>query len=396
MTIRTLAAAITSLAVISGCSSTTPLRTEASPTNVNRAIQPATAVKLKPAEDLPLIAELPKKFGEREVSFTGFVDDNNLFGTMGLPEPEHQTIPGPIESRTYPFIYDLRTEEFTVLDESCRRVTPFVADIAATADSIVWLEGHDLAFEIGDFEIRAFDRKTGTVTKLGRLTDTSGKVIYGDDLLIHEGNAYFSTRTLDRKKGRRPAIHAVPVDGSQAIKVLVHDAEGIQLDGGSLTYEQNNVQQALDLGTGETTPVPANRFATDPGFCGAGTTRASEYWCVGRHIENTNKTDVDDPVLTFKEASGRTTTIATPSDGEDQNYPVPQDIRDFGGWIGITVSGGDWPAPQFLIDLKTGTARIMPKDTMLTETSPGNTLALFANVTPKGDAPQRVVKLPPA
>lgn len=389
--------AIAALAVISGCGTSTTLSGETGPKDAVRTIDPAAATELKVGDDLPVVATLPTKFGKREVNFDGFADDNTLFGSMGLPEPEHDTIPGPIESRSYPFLYDLETEKFTVLDESSRRVTPFVADIAATADSIVWVEGHGLNIGVDDFEIRAFDRSTGTVTKLGRFTDSSHSVVYGDDLLIHDGNAYFSTRALNGKKRKRPAIYSVPTDGSQPIKVLVPDAEGIQLDGQSLVFEQEDGQQAIDLTTAEITPTAANKFAADPGFCGAGTTKTAEYWCIGVPVVvEDDDTRFADPVLTFKEPSGRTTTIATPTGGDDEDYPTPSRLQEYGDWIGFTVSSGNWPAPQFLINLDSGTARIMPQDTMLDEASPTNTLALVYKVTSTGDAPVRVVKLPKA
>lgn len=388
---------IAALAVISACGTSTTLSAKTSPQNTVRTIDLAAATELKVGDDLPVIATLPTNRGKREVYFDGFADDNTLFGKMGLPEPVHDTIPGAVESRTYPFLYDLNTEKFTVLDESSRSEVPYVADIATTADTVVWTEGHGVSTETGDFEIRSFDRRTGSVTKLGRSTDTSGQVAYNRDLVVHDGTAYFSTHAFNRKKGKRPAIHSVPVDGSRALKMLVPDAEGIKLDGQSLTFEKEGSQQAIDLTTGAVTPVPANRFADDPGFCGAGTTTTTEYWCIGVPVVIEDDDPLfADPVLTFKEPSGRTTTIATSTGGDDENYPTPSRLQEYGDWIGFTVSGGDWPAPQFLIDLDNRTARIMPQDIMLDETSPAHTLALVYKVTSTGGTPVRVVKLPKA
>lgn len=268
MKIRVMTA-IAALAIISACGTSTTLSPQTSPKHAVRTIDLAAATELKVGHDLPVVATLPTKLGEREAHFTGFADDNTLFGSMGLPEPTHDTIPGATESRTYPFLYDLKSEKFTVLDESSRSVVPYVEDIATSGDTVVWVEGHGVAMGTSDFELRAFDRSSGTVTKLGRFNDTSDSVVYGNDLLIHDDNAYFSTRAIGRKKGQRPAIHSVPVDGSRAIKVLVPDAGNIDLDGQSLTFDQKDGQQAIDLTTGAITPVPANRFADDPGFCGA-------------------------------------------------------------------------------------------------------------------------------
>lgn len=393
---RVAIATMASLALVGGCSSSDEPRSARPTKSAVRTIDLTTATPLKLGDDLPVMAELPSKQGAREVLFDGFADDNTLFGVMGLPEPKHDVIPGAIKSRSYPFLYDLPTKKFSVLDESSRQAPPFVADMAATPDAVVWLEGTGVAVDVGEFEIRSFDRGTGNVTALGRFGESDGQVAYGNDLVIHDDIAYFSTR-VTRKTDERPAVYAVPVDGSHELKVLVPDAEAIQLEGDSLSYDRGDVRQRLDLSTGNTAVAPASRFAADPGFCGAGATRNAEYWCVGRHVDNLDDIDdphVADPVLTFNDASGRMTTVATPAGAVDENFPVPADIQDYGDWIGVTVSSGDWPAPQFLIDLGGSAARIMPTDTVLTEVSPEGAAALFSEVTADGDAPQRVVRLP--
>lgn len=393
MDLRVLTTAMATLAVIGGCSSASAPSADASKKSVV-SIKAANASELKIGKDLPVIAELPTTFGERDVFFDGFADNRTLYGSMSLPEPPSDRIPGHIESRSYPFLYDLDTKKITLLDKSSRSVPPYVANTVASAETVVWVEGHGAGFGSSDVEIRSYDRRTRAVTKLGRFTDKSDQSVYGDDLVVHEGFAYFSTRALPSNKGKKSAIHAVPLDGSQPLKVVVPGAEQITLNGNSLTYAQQDTQKSLDLTTKEVAVVPAHRLAADAGFCGSGETKATEYWCVGEPAVYEGENLVANPVLTFKQSTDRTTTFTSEGAGADQNYPTPEDVGDYGSWIAVTVSGGDWPAPQYLLDLDRGAARVMATDTMLTGTLPGSNLAIVTEVAQEGRTPQRVVELP--
>lgn len=376
---------------MAGCSSGSEAP-DAAQTSV-REIDPATATPLELRDDLRVLAKLPTQFGKRNVYFTGFADRATLFGSMSLPEPPSRSIPSAVKSRSYPFLYDLTSRKFTILDESARQFVPYVADSAASAASVVWVEGHGISTETSDFDIRSFDRTTHKATKIGRFRDNSNQATFANDLVVHDGIAYFSTHVFSRSKGQRPAIYSVPVDGSDKLDILVPDAGEIELEGDSLTFAQGNVHKALNLQTDAVTTIPPNSHAAEPGFCGSGKTSGAKYWCAGKPYIADDQTNIIDPLLTFEDARGNTTKFVTIT-GDDEQYPVPMDVEEYGDWVTVRVSGGDWPSPQYLIDLGSGAARVMPTDTMLTETLPGSNLALVSEVTHKGGKPQLLVELP--
>ncbi len=102
-----------------------------------------------------------------------------------------------------------------------------------------------------------------------------------------------------------------------------------------------------------------------------------------------------DPILTFEEPSGRVSVLEKLRGGDAANFPMPEDPRQVGDWIGITVSDGGWPAPQYLVDLESGSVRRMQKNTMLTALSPDGGRAIVNQVVNDERAPQRVVEIPP-
>lgn len=282
------------------------------------SLDPRAADRLEIGRDLEVVAELPTSVGQEEVSFRGFSDDGLLVGAMSRPAPPSQSIPGPPSPyQSRPFLYDPETRDFTILDDSARAEPTGVDDIVATEDHAVWVESPD-PLEAHDFTVRSYDRATKRVTDLASFTNPGGQIGYGRDLAVHDGVAYFSRHVYFGSKDR-PAVYAVPVDGTGDVTTLVPGAEQVSLAGGVLSYTDGTTSMQRDLTTGTTRPAPTSPSAQDPGFCGAVVTEAFETDCLG-HLALDPLADEDeiaDPVLTV--TSGGATVVTDGFPGESDN-----------------------------------------------------------------------------
>lgn len=392
MRMRGVALGLLVALTIAGCSSDPDENPRPKTENAVRSIDVRKAVPLKVGTDLKVLAELPRRHGKRDVYYTGFTDDGKILGSMAEPEPPSNKIPSPTTTQGYPFIYDLDTEKFTILDEADRPEVSGAGELVSSGDTIAWMEGQGNAIDTSEFTVRSFDRTTGAVRDLAMFDDPEGQIVYGNDLIVRKGVAYFSTPDYSSRKTGTPAVYSVPVDGSEPAKVLA-EGMGIELQGDTLTYSDGETRYARDLATGATSKAWTSPHAHEPGFCRATRTETFEAWCIGTPIGDPGPDQsIDLPVLTIKGQSGRTAVLkGFPS---DDNFPLPQDIEAYGPWISMVVSGGDWPAPQFLFDLESGTLRQLPTDHMLRPVSPDGTRAILNEVTSEGRAPQRVVEIP--
>lgn len=383
-----------SIAVVSaGCSSGSGPDRESRSEDVVRSIDARKAEVLEVGTDLKLVAELPNRRGKRHVYYSGFTEDGKVLGSMAEPEPPSESIPGPpVEKQTYPFIYDLDTETFTILDEADRPEPTLTDGLMSFGDTIVWIEAHGHSMGPDGFTVRSYDRATGTARDLATFANPRRTGIYGYDLAVHEGIVYFNAPISTSAKKDTPAVFSVPMDGTEPAKPVT-EGMGVELHGDDLTYEDGATRYTRDLTTGSTSEAWTSSHADEQGFCDATRTETFETWCLGTPVDDPDLEDaVTDPALTIKERSGRTAVLQ--GFASDGNHPVPQDIESYGSWISFVVSGGDWPAPQYLVDIDSGALRKLPTDHMLGPVSSHGGRAILNEVVGKGGAPQRIVEIP--
>ena len=349
-----------------------------------QTIDPSEATVLKLGDTLDVVTELPKTFADEPVSFSGFTDDGMLLGVV-RPQPAD---PGSGElEQAFPVLYDLDAETFTILDDRVRPETTQIARASGDASTVVWAEVVGTMIDHSTFTIYAYDRASKKVTTLGDFDDPDGQIVYGNDLVMAGGTAYFSMPTYPGKAGQE-AVYSVPVDGSTPPEVLVAGAAMVTLSGDKLTYGVRDPKDqgayptlfTYDVTTGKTAREPVSEHLDEPGFCGAEFSEKWETWCVGQEYND----DSSEPaMLTIKETSGRTTEFE-PFPIDSYNVPAPHDLITLGPWTAITVTTDDGQDRKFLVDLDTKQMKVFPDNTSFTALSPDRSTALISSYAGKG------------
>jgi hypothetical protein len=391
MRMRELVVGVAVVICVAGCKSSPDDAPKATPKEVVTTIDPAKATTLKLGDDLEIVAKLPRKLGEQNAYFDGFTPDGKVLGSVSLPEKPSGEM-GSITSQSHPVIYDLESEEFTVLDDRERKEPTGVASVLGTKDFVVWMETHEANIGVSDIAIYSYDRHAKVVTELVR-TGPSEKVVYGGDLAVRGDTAYYSMPAWNEEDRADSAVYSVPVDGSSPAKVLVKGGATVSLVDGSLRYTLGKGKWfSRDLATGETRPAPVSSKADDPGFCGAEFTESFETLCMGKPT-NDETEGVIDPVLTVKESSGRTTVFA-PFPTDSLNYPVPHGVVPIGPWVGVTMTGDGGADREFLVDLESRAVKAFPKGTSFGALTEDRTLVLLSTPGTEKTWPQVVVRIP--
>lgn len=397
MRIRAWAVSSAFLLAIAGCGSTSTTQSEAPPEKAPQTIDPATATTLKFGDTLDVVADLPRTVGGDPVYFESFTPDGKLLGSA-TPQELHPA-QGPVTTQSRPILYDLDSKEFTVLDDGPRPQPTWVSNVRGTEKSVVWVEGSTTSIGVLDFAIYSYDRTSKKVTKIAEFSADDGETPFGDDLDVVGSTAYFSTLTGPVQNRTDAAVYSVPVDGSQPPSVLVTGGAAIEVNGNTLTYEDwstprdDALTKALfsrDLRTGETTPVPVDANASDPGFCGAEITESFETSCMS---DGTGDFDYPDAVLTIKESSGRTS-VFKPFPTDSFNGLEPHDVIALGPWTGITMTTDDGQDRKFLVDLETKEVKVFPDNTSFSALSPDQSMVLVSSYEGKGPGLQRIVRIP--
>jgi hypothetical protein len=359
-----------------------------------QTIDPSKATKLKLGDTLEVMTDLPKTFNGDQVLFWAFLEDDVVLGTA--TEVQDETAPGAASLMpSHPVMYDIDTRTFTLLDDRERPVPTQIVNMSGNETAIVWAELVGVSAGTSNFTFYSYDRRTQQVITLGEFNDPDGQIIYGDDLALAGGTAYFSTLAVPAKV-EQPAVYAVPIDGSKPPSVIAQGGRDVRISGDTLTYgmgERDHPTYFLyDLQTGEMTPAPVSDHAGDPGFCGAEFTDTFETWCVDFDID---KIDPDQGRLTIKEASGRTTEFA-PFDVGSLNGHIPHSVTALGSWTAITVTTDDGQDREFLVDLDTKEVKVFPDNTSFTALSPDHSTVLISSfsLTKKAPSTQRIVRIP--
>lgn len=383
------------------CGSDTTQASERSsePKDVTQTIDPAVATKLALGDTLQVVADLPKELDGDRVYFSSYASDRELVGSV-VPDDVDPAASGA-SAQSRPVLYDLDTQRLTVLDHGARSEPTWVADVVGNDDTVVWVEGADYNIAHSDYTIHALDRATGEVKVIGDVDDHAGKIAYGNDLDVRGRTAYFSTVTFPGREGKE-SVFAIPVDGSTPPEVLVAGGQRVRIDGDTLRYWVRNPRDqkeyprhyAYDLPTGRTTPVPVDEHADDDGFCGAEVTDDWRVWCTG-HIERPGpEGERDQPRLTIRETSGRTTAFK-PFPVGSLNSPIPHDVVDLGRWTGISVPTDDGQQREFLVDLDSREIRVFPDNTSFDRISPDRKTVLVSSFGEgKNGGRQRIVTIP--
>ena len=391
------------LVALSSCSLLTEEKSEPSEgaaKSTVRKIDPAEANRLELGQDLDVVATLPRTLGDDPVSFSTFLSDHELVGSV-TPRTSGSVERAPTQ-QSRPVIFDLTTKKLTAVDVGDRSEPTDVGDVSGNSNTLVWVEVADYNIAHSTFDIYAFDRETREVTRIGAFDDPSGKIAYGNDLVLAGRTAYFSTTAFQGAEGKE-SVFAVPVDGSVPPRVLAAGGQHVQISDDTLTYLVRDPddetaapqQRSYDLRTRQTTSVPASPHADDPGFCGAETTEAWEAWCTRQDASTSTSEDPTPGLLTIKERSGRTTAFAPfPVDGD--NVPVPHRLVTLGRWTGITMTTETGQDREFLVDLDTRETNVFPDNTSFGSLSPDRTSVLVSSYAGKGPGLQRIVRIPTA
>lgn len=363
-----------------------------------QTIDPAGATVLTLGTSLDVVADLPRTFGDARVLFSSYAGDGVLVGDVS-PEPRGDVGQArqPVLEQSFPVMYDLRTKEFTILDDRSRPETTQVADVSGDADTVVWAELVGMNVDTATFTLYAYDRRSGDVTTIGEFDDPDGQIVYGNDLTIAGDTAYFSTYAYSEKKGQG-AVYAVPVDGSAPPSVVAAGGSAVRVSDGTLTYQVRDPDDrdayprpfTYDLASRETAPVPVSSHVDDPGFCGAERTKQWKTWCVTRPVAGE---DFEPAFLTIEEATGRTTRFE-PFPIDALNTHAPHDIMTLGPWTAIALTTDSGQDREFLVDLDTKAVKVFPKNTSFTALSPDRSTALISSFAGKGPGPQRLVRIP--
>lgn len=386
------------IAATSGCGPESEPESAPEPVHRVQQIDPAKATVLTMGDTLEVVADLPRRFGDAEVLFSGFAGSDVLVGDVApLREDRPKIVGYPVVTQEQPVMYDLDAKTFTILDDRDRAEPTQVVDISGTETTVVWAELEGTAVDHSDFSFHAYDRRTKKVTEIGRFTDPVGLIVYGNDLAIVGDVAYFSTAAYPKKRGQE-AVYMVPVDGSKPPSVIAAGGVHLKISGDTLGYEVPNPHDkeaypsifTYDLLTGTTTPVPVSAHVDDAGFCGAELTATWETWCVGRVLSDE---DPQQARLTIRETSGRTTEFM-PFPVGSLNAPIPRDIMTLGSWTAITVTTDDGQDREFLVDLDTKDVKVFPDNTSFGALSPDRSTVLVSSFGGKGPGPQRLVKIP--
>jgi hypothetical protein len=350
-----------------------------------QTIDPSKATKLKLGDTLDVVADLPKTFNGDRVLFSAFVEDNVVAGSA-TPMLDEDALGAEPYAQSHPVMYDLDTKKFTILDDRDRPDPTQVVDVSGNETTVVWAELVGANVDTSNFTFYSYDRRTKQVTTIGEFNDPDGQIVYGNDLAIAGDTAYFSTPAYPAKRGQE-AVYAVSVDGSKPPSVIAEGGRDVRISGDTLTYGVGNPADekehpryfTYDLRTGTTTPLPVSAHAGDPGFCGAEFTEAWETWCVG-----------EPPVLTIKEASGRTTEF----DPFDVSPNAPHNVISLGPWTGITVTADGGQDREYLVNLDTKDVKVFPDNTSFTSLSPDRSMVLISSYAGKGPGPQRIARIP--
>jgi hypothetical protein len=367
------------------------------PTTV-QTIDPSDATVLTLGDGLDGVADLPRTFGDQPVFFSSYAGEGVLVGDVS-PEPQGDLGQArqPVLVHSFPVMYDLRTKEFTILDDRSRPEPTQVVDVSGDADTVVWAELVGMNVDTSTFSLYAYDRRSGDVTTMGTFDDPDGQIVYGNDLALSGDTAYFSTRAYPQKKGQG-AVYAVPIDGSAPPRVVAAGGSAVRLSGDTMTYQVKDPDDrdayprsfTYDLGTRTTSPQPVSSHVDDPGFCGAERTEQWQTWCVTRPVPGE---DFEPAFLTIEETSGRTTRFEPFPIGA-LNSHAPHDVMTLGPWTAITLTTDDGQDREFLVDLDTKAVKVFPKNTSFTALSPDRSTALISSFAGRGPGPQRLVRIP--
>jgi len=364
---------------------------------VVRTIDPAEATAMKLGEDLEIVAELPSTMGKQDTSFRGFTADGKVLGSVSLPDKPRNDgmVGGELTTQAYPVLYDMTTEEFTVLDHRKRERNTAVWTIVGSGDFVVWLESPETTASSSAVAIYSYDRRSKKVAELFSTDDPDGIMNGGDDLVVAGGTAYFSRFACCHKQDRaNAAVYAVPIDGSAPAKVLVKGGTRVNLAGGSLTYEVEDKRFSRDLETGETKALPVSPHAKEPGFCGAELDESFETLCKGSPSMVEGESLVDDASLTITETAGRTT-VLQPFPVEADSDSVPRHVVPIGPWVGVTMTDAAGADRLFLVDLESRTVKAFPRSSAFDALNDDNTQALLRiERTGMKAWPQLVVHIP--
>lgn len=381
--------------VVGGCTSDPAPIAQAAKDAV-RTIDPADATMLAFGDSLEIVADLPATFDGDRVLYTSFASEDEVLG-MARPD-ETEVVQGRTTTQSRPVLYDLGTKTFTVLDDGDRPEPTWVTDVSGNADTVVWTEGSGTMIDHSRFTVYAHDRATKQVTVIAELDDPDGQVVYGNDLDIFGGTAYFSTPAYPAKRGQE-AVYAVPVDGSSEPRVVATGGEEIRIRDGVLTYLERDprddraypARHAYDLRTRATTEVPVSEHADEDGFCGATVTKRWTAWCVKRSDAADPKPT---PRLTIRETSGRTTEFGTFTAASRGGFQ-PFDPMELGRWTAIGARTSNGQQREYLVDLDTEEVLTFPANTSFGWTSPDASLVLVSSYARGGEpAMQRVVRIP--
>lgn len=363
-------------------------------TTKDQRIDPSTARTL----DLDVIADLPATYDGDRVLFHNFAGERAVVGSV-IPEPPERAEPAgmPILVQSLPVIYDLDSERFTVLDDSERPEVTQIVTVTGDESTVVWAEVVGTTIDHSAFTIYSYNRGTQHVTTLGEFDDPDGQIVYGNDLAMAGGTAYFSTPAYPKKRGQE-AVYSVPVDGSAPPTVLASGAAKVQIVGDALTYlvADPNDDMAYptffryDLRSGRTTPVPVSSHVDEQGFCGAEFSATFETWCVGREMADEGDTPA---LLTIKETTGRTTEFA-PFPIDPGNVPAPHGIMTLGPWIRILVTIEDGEERAYLADLDAGDIAVFPDNTSFEALSRDQSTVLVSSNLGSSSWRQQVVRMP--
>lgn len=388
-----VAAAVT--AGLSGCTSDESPTARTTPAAV-RTVDPADATMLAFGDSLEVVAELPSTGDGDRVQYSSFASQDEVLGSA-TPE-EEQLVQGRTTTQSRPVLYDLRSKAFTVLDDSDRPEPTWVVNVSGDADTIVWAEGSGTSIDHSRFTVYSLDRATGRAAALADFDDPDGQIVYGFDLDVFDGTAYFSTPAYPAKRGQE-AVYAVPVDGSAKPRVIAEGGEQLRIRDGVLTYLERDprddraypARHAYDLRTGTTTPVPVSEHADEDGFCGATVAQTWSAWCVKRSDAADPKAS---PHLTIHETSGRTTEFGTfPT--ADRGRFEPFELMDLGRWTAVGTDTSNGQQREYLVDLDTEEMLRFPGNTSFGRTSPDDSRVLVTSYARGGEpAMQRVVAIP--
>lgn len=382
---------------LAGCTSGSDEPAKPKPTkDVVRTIDPAKATTMKLGEDLEVVAELPRKFGERDAYYRGFTSDGKLMGSVSLPEKPRNDgmVGGGLTSQSYAVLYDLKTKKFTVLDSRKRERNTQLPSIVSSGDFVVWVETPETTASSSTIAIYSYDRRSKRVAQLFSADDPDGIMNGGYDLVVRGDKAYFSRFACCRKRDRgNAAVYSVPVDGSAPAKVLVKGGAWVSLVDDSLRYEVKGRGFSRNLATGETKPLPVSPRAKDPGFCGAEFTETFETLCMGEPYGDGYEEGVVDAVLTITETSGRKT-VFKPFPDESDGDPIPRAVVPVGPWVGVTITSDVGNDRKFLFDLESRVMKAFPKGTSFDALSDDKTLALLRDRVTMNSLSQVIVRIP--